>query len=165
MTTAENRRHRNDGSSGSAGADPLEDEQARIERILATSRTVAVVGLSNSRWRPAYGVAAYLKAAGYTIIPVGPDDEVLGEPGYRHLGDVPVPIDMVDIFRRPEAIPGHVQEAIDVGARAVWLQLGLRSPEAERRAREAGLDVVADRCTKIEHARLAAHGDRLPRTA
>ncbi len=136
--------------------------ESAIARILGTARTIAVVGLSNNPSRPAYGVARYLKAMGYTVIPVGPSPEVLGERSYARLADVPVPIDLVDIFRRVEAIPGHVQEAIDVGARAVWLQLGLRSPEAEGRARDAGLDVVADRCTKIEHARLVARGELEP---
>lgn len=124
-----------------------------IQDILRSSRTIAVVGLTNNPIKPAYGVAAYLMQVGYTVIPVGPHPEVLGLAAYPDLTSVPVPIDLVDIFRRPEKVRPHVEEAIRVGARAVWLQLGIRDPASEQLAEQAGLRVVADRCTKIEHAR------------
>jgi predicted CoA-binding protein len=107
------------------------------------------VGLTNRQWRPAFGVAVYLLNAGYNVIPIGPDSEVLGRKAYLSLHDVPVRIDLVDVFRRSENVPPHIEEAIAVGARAVWLQIGIRNPEAERLAEMAGLHVVADRCTKI----------------
>lgn len=134
------------------------NDQSEIAETLKTARTIAVVGLSNNPARPAYGVAAYLQRVGYTVIPVGPDPEVLGRQAYPDLPSVPVRIDLVDIFRRPEFVLPHVQEAIAVKARSVWLQMGIRAPEAERLAEDAGLVVVADRCTKIEHARLVATG-------
>ena len=132
------------------------NDPAQIADILSTARTIAVVGLTNHEWRPAYGVAAYLQRAGFRIIPVGPDTEVLGEKSYPDLYAVPEPIDIVDVFRRGDRVLPHVEEAIAVGARCVWLQMGVRNPEAERLAEEAGLIVVADRCTKIDHANLAA---------
>lgn len=133
-------------------------DAATIQNLLTSARTIAVVGLTNSAWRPAYGVAVYLIQAGYEVIPVGPEREVLGRTAYRDLYAVPVPIDIVDIFRRSERVAPHVDEAIAVGAKAVWLQMGIRDRASEQRAREAGLAVVADRCTKIEHARLVARG-------
>lgn len=131
------------------------NDPAAIARILRTARTIAVVGLTARTWRPAYRVAAYLQQAGYRIVPVGPSPEVLGERGYPDLRSVPLPIDLVDIFRRSDRVRPHVEEAIEIGARAVWLQVGIRDPEAERMAEAAGLVVVADRCTMVEHARLA----------
>src|SRR5688572_532820 len=97
------------------------NDPAEIAEILETARTIAVVGLTERTWRPAYGVAEYLQRAGYTIIPVGPSHEVLGQQGYRDLTSVPVPIDVVDIFRRSDRVRPHVEEAIKVGAKAVWL--------------------------------------------
>jgi uncharacterized protein len=131
------------------------NEPAAIAEILRTARTIAVVGLTTRTWRPAYGVAAYLLRAGYTVLPVGPCHEVLGQKGYPDLRSVPVPIDLVNIFRRSDRVRPHVDEAIEVGARAVWLQVGIRDPDAERLAESAGLIVVADRCAMVEHARLA----------
>lgn len=131
------------------------NDPTAIARILRTARTIAVVGLTARTWRPAYRVAAYLQQAGYRIVPVGPSPEVLGERGYPDLRSVPLPIDLVDIFRRSDRVRPHVEEAIEIGARAVWLQVGIRDPEAERMAEAAGLVVVADRCTMVEHARLA----------
>lgn len=139
------------------------NDPAQIAEALKTARTIAVVGLTNNEWRPAYGVAAYLQRAGYRVIPVGPDPEVLGEKSYPDLHAVPGPIDIVDIFRRSELVMPHVEEAIAVKARCVWLQIGIRNPDAEQLAEEAGLIVVADRCTKIDHAGLAASG-QLART-
>ena len=134
------------------------NDSSAIATILKTARTIAVVGLTARTWRPAYRVAAYLQEAGYTIIPVGPSPEVLGQRGYPDLRSVPVPIDLVDIFRRSDRVRPHVEEAIEVGARAVWLQVGIRDPEAERLAEAAGLIVVADRCAMVDHARLVAAG-------
>ena len=134
------------------------NDPGEIADILRTARTIAVVGLTARTWRPAYGVAGYLQRAGYTIVPVGPSPEVLGQRAYPDLGSVPFPIDLVDIFRRSDRVRPHVEEAVAVGARAVWLQVGIRDPEAERLAEAAGLVVVANRCAMVEHARLLAAG-------
>jgi predicted CoA-binding protein len=123
--------------------------------ILRKYHTIAVVGLSADPSRPSYQVAQYLQAQGYRIIPVNPNcREVLGEPCYASLRDIPEPVDIVDIFRQIEAIPGIVAEAIAIGAKVVWMQLGLEHPEAADRASQAGLKVVMNRCMKVEHARL-----------
>ena len=125
--------------------------QADIDDILNMKR-IAVVGLSSDPSRPSYDVARYLQRQGYTIIPVNPKEtEVLGEKSYPTLSDIPEPPDVVDVFRRPEYVGEIVDEAIKVGAKAVWLQLGVINEEAARKAREAGLLVVMDRCMKIEH--------------
>jgi uncharacterized protein len=116
---------------------------------------VAVVGLSENPGRPSHQVAAYLQSHGYRIIPVNPQcQEVLGEKCYASLKDLPEPPEVVDIFRKAEAIPGIVEEAIAVGAKVIWMQLGLEHPQAAAQARAAGLQVVMNRCIKIEHARL-----------
>lgn len=126
-----------------------------IKELLEQSKTIAVVGLSKNTERPAYRVAEYLQSQGYRVIPVNPTvDEVLGEQAYSSLKAVPVPIDIVDIFRRSEEVGPIVDEAIEVGAKAVWLQLGVINEAATRKAEQAGLQVVVDRCTKIEHERL-----------
>jgi uncharacterized protein len=123
-----------------------------IEEILDMKR-VAVVGLSSDPSKASYGVARYLKQAGYEIIPVNPkEQEILGERAYPSLRDLPEPPEVVDVFRRPEYVDDIVDEAIEVGAKAIWLQLGVINPDAARRAREAGLHVVMDRCLKVEHA-------------
>jgi predicted CoA-binding protein len=132
-----------------------------IRDILATARTVAVVGLSDKPDRESYIVARYLQQHGYRIIPINPGiSRVLGEPSYPDLASVPpdVAIDVVDVFRRPEYIPAVVDAAITRGARVVWMQLGLAHNAAAEKARSAGLRVVMDRCIKIEHARIAASG-------
>jgi predicted CoA-binding protein len=121
------------------------------EDILSHSKTVAVVGLSNDRFRPSYGVARYLQQQGYRIIPVNPHEtEVLGERAYPTLLDVPEPVDVVDVFRRPDFVPEVIEQAIQVGARAVWLQRGVGSLAAAKRARDAGLKVVLNRCMATE---------------
>ena len=126
-----------------------------IPELLRTSRTIAVVGLSNRRTRPSYGVSEYMQAQGYRIIPVNPHvTEVLGEKAYARLEDVPEHIDIVDIFRRSEFVPDIVESAIRVSAGAVWMQEEVVHEDAAARAREAGLTVVMDRCILKEHRRL-----------
>jgi predicted CoA-binding protein len=123
-----------------------------IGEILRQYRVVAVVGLSADPGRPSYQVAQYLKEHGYRIVPVNPGcAEVLGEKCYPSLKEVPFPVEVVDIFRKVEAIPAIVDEAMAVGAKVVWLQLGLVEPQSARKAGKAGLQVVMDRCMKIEH--------------
>jgi predicted CoA-binding protein len=124
---------------------------ADIEAILEMKR-IAVVGLSSNPSRPSNDVARYLQRQGYTIIPVNPTEtEILGEKVYSGLSDIPEPPEVVDVFRRPEFVDAIVDEAIAVGAKAIWLQLDVINEEAARKAREAGLLVVMDRCMKIEH--------------
>jgi predicted CoA-binding protein len=123
-----------------------------INRILDECRTIAVVGLSSNPSRPSYGVARYLKHEGYRIIPVNPNEtEVLGERAYSGLINVPDKIDLVDIFRRSEEAGVHVDEAIRLGAKAVWMQEGVIDHAAAERALKAGLMVVMDRCILREH--------------
>jgi uncharacterized protein len=121
--------------------------------ILAAAKTIAMVGASPDPDRPAHGVMRYLLRAGYRVIPVRPldCDEVCGIACVATLADIEEPIDLVDVFRNVDACPGHVQEAVEAGARAVWLQLGLVSPESRRIASEAGLDYVEDACTAVVH--------------
>lgn len=125
-------------------------------KILQSARTIAVVGLSGKRYRPSHGVAEYLKRSGYRIIPVNPaETEVLGEKCYPDLDSVPGEVDVVDIFRRSEFVPEVVEAAIRKGAKVIWMQEGVINEEAARRAREAGLTVVMDRCILKDHSRLA----------
>jgi predicted CoA-binding protein len=125
------------------------------EEILRKYRTVAVVGISSRDDRPSHRVGRYLKEHGYRIIPVNPrETEVLGERCYRDLCSVPEPVEVVDIFRRPRQVPRVVTEAIRMGAKAVWMQEGIVHEAAARRAREAGLEVVMDRCLMAEHKKL-----------
>ena len=132
---------------------PSESEEAVIRRMLMGKR-IAVVGLSDDPGRPSYGVSKYLQGRGYTILPVNPNcTEVLGERCYASLFEVPGPIDVVDVFRRPLACADVVREAIKVGAKGVWLQSGIRNEEAARLAREAGIDFIQDRCLMVEHMR------------
>jgi hypothetical protein len=127
---------------------------ADIETILRDCHTIAVVGLSSNPLRPSYGVARYMQQRGYRIIPVNPNErEVLGERAYASLADVPEKVDLVDIFRRSEEAGEHVDEAIRLGARAVWLQEGVIDEAAAARALAAGLLVVMDRCLLKEHLR------------
>jgi predicted CoA-binding protein len=133
----------------SAYQDPLV-----IRRVLSTARVVAVVGLSSNVLRPSHFVAFYLQRHGYRVIPVNPrETEVLGEKSYASLGDVPVHVDVVDVFRQPDAVPAIARDAVAIGAGALWLQFGVISPEGAEIARAGGLDVVVDRCMKVEHAR------------
>ena len=126
------------------------------EQILRDARTIALVGASPKPWRASHEVMRYLLDAGYRVIPVRPRDcgEVLGVRCVTSLAEIEEPIDLVDVFRREEHAPGHAREAVAAGAKAFWLQLGLRSPEARRICEDAGLDYVEDACTAIVHRRL-----------
>jgi predicted CoA-binding protein len=127
------------------------------ERLLREAKTIAVVGLSNRRSRPSYGVSEYMQSHGYKIIPVNPNEsEVLGEKAVASLRDVPGHVDIVDIFRRSEFVPEIVDEAIRIGAGAIWMQEGVIHEGAAARARAAGLEVIMDHCILKEHQRLLA---------
>jgi predicted CoA-binding protein len=130
------------------------------ERILNSSRTIAIVGLSSKPDQPSYRVASYLKEQGYKMIPVNPaEQEILGERCYPDLASIPEPVDVVDIFRRSEKVPPIVEEAIRIGANAVWMHEGVINEDAAARARKAGLMVVMDKCMRKEHQRLHGRGD------
>lgn len=125
-----------------------------IDRILANVRTVAVVGISDRPDRPSHGVARYLQERGYKVIPVNPAlGEVLGEKAYASLREIPQPVDLVDVFRRPEQVPPIAEEAIRIGAKYFWMQEGVENREAEEMLAGAGIPVVADRCVKKELAK------------
>ena len=126
------------------------------EQILRESKTIALVGASPDSDRPSHRVMRYLLGQGYRVIPVRPldADDVLGVPCVASLVDIDEPIDLVDVFRRPEHTPEHAREAVEAGAKALWLQLGIRSEEARSIATEAGLDYVEDACTAIVHRNL-----------
>lgn len=125
-----------------------------VTQILRGSKTIAVVGLSSNPMRASHEVAAYLKSAGYRIIPVNPNEtEVLGEKAYARLEDVPEPVDIVDVFRRAEEVPAVAESAIGIKAKVLWMQLGIENAEAAERARAAGLVVVEDACLLVEHKR------------
>jgi predicted CoA-binding protein len=131
------------------------DDIAGLRRILAQSRTIAVVGLSANWYRPSFFAAKYMQDHGYRIVPVNPAyEEVLGERCYPSIAAIPGAVDMVDCFRKPGEIAPLAHEAVAKGAKVLWMQLGIRNDEAARIASEAGLDVVMDRCVKIEHARI-----------
>jgi hypothetical protein len=126
-----------------------------LRRILKQSKTIAVVGLSANWWRPSYFAAKYMQEHGYRIIPVNPQyQEILGEKCYASLRDIPEKVDIVDCFRTSDEIPPIAEDAIAIGAKVLWMQLGVINHEAAEKARKAGLEVVMDRCVKIEHARL-----------
>jgi predicted CoA-binding protein len=125
-----------------------------IQRILHTSRTIAIVGLSKNELRASYFVGYYLRRHGYTVIPVNPREvEILGEKSFKSLADVPVPLDIVNVFRAPDALPGIAREAVAVHAKALWCQFSVINEEGARIAEAGGLSVVMDRCLKVEHAR------------
>lgn len=126
-----------------------------IEQILRETKTIAVVGLSSDAMRPSFGVARALQSYGYRIIPVNPkESEVLGEKAYASLAEIPVPVDLVNVFRRPEQTPAVARDAVAIGAKALWLQSGIENDEAEAIAAAAGLDHVSDRCIMVEHRKL-----------
>jgi len=123
-----------------------------IKEILERYKNIAVVGLSSQTWRPSYSVSRYMQSVGYRVTPVNPNEtEVLGEKAYASLDDVPGPLEIVDIFRRPEFVPDIVEAAIRRKARVIWMQLGVVNEAAAKRARAAGLEVVMDRCILVEH--------------
>ena len=130
---------------------PGKDEASAITELLASAKSIAIVGLSSKSFRPSYGVAQYLQSAGYRIIPVNPNESsVLGEKCYVRLEDIPEKVDIVDIFRRSELASEVVDAAIGIGARAVWMQEGVVNEPAAERARRAGLFVVMDLCIAKE---------------
>jgi predicted CoA-binding protein len=127
------------------------------ENLLRSAKTIAVVGLSNRRSRPSYGVSEYMQSRGYRIIPVNPNEtEVLGEKAYASLDEIPGRVDIVDVFRRSEFVPEIVDAAIRIGAQGVWMQEGVVNDDAAARARAAGLEVVMDRCILKEHRKMTA---------
>ncbi len=127
-----------------------------IQRTLLTARTIAIVGLSGNPLRASYFVGFYLQRHNYRIIPVNPREaEILGEKSYASLREVPLAVDIVNVFRAPAALPGIAAEAVAIGARCLWCQFGVINEEGARIAEQAGLDVVMDRCIKVEHARYA----------
>ena len=131
------------------------DDIPGLRRILATSKAIAVVGLSADWYRPSYFAAKYMLEHGYSVIPVNPRyASVLGQKCYKSLRDIPVKVDIVDVFRKTADVGPIVVDAIAIGAKVLWQQLGVTNIEAARKAEAAGLEAVMDRCVKIEHARL-----------
>jgi uncharacterized protein len=129
-------------------------DQLTIQRVLHTAKTIAIVGLSNNELRASYFVAFYLKRHGYRVIPVNPKEtEILGQTCYPSLMDVPVPLDVVNVFRAPQALPGIAREAVAIHAGALWCQFGVINEDGARIAQDGGLTVIMDRCLKVEHAR------------
>jgi predicted CoA-binding protein len=144
-----------DWPEGQGVQDPLDPSIRELRAILGDARTIAVVGLSNDRFRDAYDVAEYLQSKGYRIIPVHPDEtEVLGERAYPTLLDVPDQVDVVDVFRRPEATPEIARQAVQIGAKVLWLQSGIINDEAARIGTEAGLDVIMGVCIRTARNRV-----------
>jgi len=126
-----------------------------LRRILNTYKRVAMVGLSADWWRPSFFAAKYLLEHGFEVIPVNPKyEEILGKKCYPDLQSIPTPVDVVDLFQKAERVPIFVDAAIEIGAKVLWMQLGIVNQEAAQKAREAGLEVVMDRCMKIEYARI-----------
>ena len=129
-------------------------DSSTIQRVLHTAGTIAIVGLSNNDLRASYFVGYYLKRHGYQVIPVNPrETEILGETCYANLLDVPVPVDLVNVFRAPDALPGIAREAVAIQAGALWCQFGVINEEGARIAEDGGVPVIMDRCLKVEHAR------------
>jgi predicted CoA-binding protein len=127
-----------------------------IQRVLFSAKTVAIVGLSADSLRPSNFVGFYLQRHGYRVIPVNPrESEILGERSFASLREVPVPVDIVDVFRVPSALPGIARDAVAIGAKCLWCQFGVINEEGARIAEQGGLAVVMDRCIKVEHARYA----------
>jgi len=134
--------------------DPKYQDPAAIRRILHESRTVAIVGLSPNDLRASNFVGFYLRRHGYRVIPVNPRaDEILGATSYARLADILEPVDIVNVFRAPDAVPEIAREAVEIGAKTLWMQFGVISPEGAAIAEAGGLNVVMDRCLKVEHAR------------
>jgi len=132
----------------------MDDDSEKTRRILSRCKTIAVVGLSAQWHRPSYFAAKYLQEHGYKVIPVNPGyAEILGEKCYKSLRDIPGKVDVVDCFRKSAEIPAIADDAIAIGAKVLWMQLGVENGDARRRAEAAGLEVVENRCMKIEHGR------------
>ena len=132
----------------------------QIKAILTHCKTIAIVGLSPKPQRDSHQVAAYLKAQGYTIVPINPGQkEILDEKCYRDLKAIPFPVDRVNIFRRPDAVPPVVDDAIEIGAKTIWMQLGIANNGSATKARNAGLEVVMSKCIKIEHMNMSTGSD------
>jgi Predicted CoA-binding protein len=132
----------------------VSDDSEKIRRILRTHRTIAVVGLSAQWHRPSFFAAKYMQEHGYRVIPVNPQyDTILGEKCFKALRDIPEKVDIVDCFRKSGEIPAIAEDAIAIGAKVLWMQLGVQNAEARRKAETAGLEVVENRCVKIEHGR------------
>jgi predicted CoA-binding protein len=131
-------------------------DPSTIQRVLNGAKTIAIVGLSGNELRPSNFVGFYLKRHGYRVIPVNPrETEILGEPCYASLLDVPVPVDVVDVFRAPDALPAIARDAVAIAAGVLWCQFGVINQEGNRIAQDGGVTVIVDRCLKIEHARYA----------
>ena len=131
------------------------EKDSDIKDLIDASKTIVVVGLSPDPNKQSYEVASYLQAKGFKIVPVHPEaQEILGEKVYRSLSEIPFPIDIVDVFRRPEFIPAVVEETIKIKPKAVWMQLGISHDQAAQNAASHGIKVVQDRCLLIEHKRL-----------
>jgi len=125
-----------------------------IQRVLHNATTIAIVGLSNNELRASYFVGYYLRRHGYQVIPVNPrESEILGRKSYAHLTDIPEPVDIVNVFRAPDALPGIARDAVAIGAGALWCQFGVINEEGARIASGGGVTVIMDRCIKVEHAR------------
>ena len=129
-------------------------DPAAIQRVLHSSKTIAIVCLSSNELRASHFVGYYLQRHGYRVIPVNPrETEVLGETSYPSLSDVPDPVDLVNVFRAPDALPGIAREAVSIGADALWCQFGVINAEGAQIATDGGVTVIMDRCLKVEHAR------------
>ena len=138
---------------GALDIQPYQNPQV-VREVLGAAKTIAVVGLSPNPMRPSHPVAQYLQRQGYRIVPVNPNEqEILGEQCYASLSDIPVAVDIVDVFRQPEAVPPIAEEAVQIGAKAMWLQLGVISPQGATIAERGGLTVVMDLCIMVEHRR------------
>mgnify|MGYP001544167845 CR=1 FL=1 len=132
----------------------IHPEDNEIDEILQSMKTIAIVGLSDNDSRDSYKVAKYLKEKGFTIVPVNPSKQrILGEPCYPDLLSIPMPVDIVDVFRKTEAIPGIADEALQIRPKVFWLQLGLTHNETAKKLRCEGIQVIQSRCLKIEHRR------------
>lgn len=141
-------------SPAPTAVDPRYQDPRTIVDVLRSARTVAIVGLSPDELRASNFIGFYLRRHGYQVIPVNPKEKtILGETSFPSLSAIPVPVDVVDVFRRPDAVPAIAREAVAIGAKTLWLQFGVVSPEGARIAEEGGLRVIVDRCMKVEHAR------------
>ena len=138
----------------------IDELESTIDHVLVNTKTIAVVGLSRRQSRAGYYVPAYLQQHGYRIIPVNPYlDEALGEPAYAELTMIPDEVDLVLLFQRSEKVPAFVEQAIEIGAKAIWMQLGIYNEKAANGARAAGLEVVMNSCMLVEHRRWRAFGN------